>query len=177
MTGFADELEQVRLVGPAGIGRFAASIDREWIVDSLQATGRASLRTRKFPAEQAVWLVIGMGLFEDRSIVEVVDHLGLVVPGVKSLAPSAVTKGRYRLGPEPVRWLFHGLSHEWADEPGVGEWRGLTLYGVDGTHLRVQDTDDNYETFGKPGGRGGAWRGGRRCIHSANGECHPSAGV
>ena len=103
MLSLAEELEEVRAAGPEGVARFAASLDPEWITLALSATGKASVRTRKFPAEMAVWLVIGIGLFEDRSIAAVVDHLDLVVPGVRSLAPSAVTQARYRLGPEPLR--------------------------------------------------------------------------
>ena len=152
---FADEFEAVRAGGPEGVARFAASIDPEWISEALKATGKASVRTRKFPAEMAIWLVIALGLFEDRSIAEVVDHLGLVVPGVRSLTPSAVAQARYRVGPDPLRWLFLTAAQEWADEPEQGAWRGLALYGVDGTHLRLPDTDGNFEAFGMPGGRNG----------------------
>jgi hypothetical protein len=42
----------------------------------LAATGPASVRRRKLPAEHVVWLVMGMGLFRDRSIPEVVHYLG-----------------------------------------------------------------------------------------------------
>jgi len=42
----------------------------------LAATGTASVRRRKLPAEHVVWLVMGMGLFRDRSIPEVVHYLG-----------------------------------------------------------------------------------------------------
>ncbi|WP_408635851.1 transposase domain-containing protein [Parendozoicomonas callyspongiae] len=35
-----------------------------------------SVRTRRFPAEQAVWLVIGIGLMRNRSIPEVFHSKG-----------------------------------------------------------------------------------------------------
>ena len=39
------------------------------------------MRKRRLPAEQVVWLVLGMALFRDRSIVQIVDKLGLAFPG------------------------------------------------------------------------------------------------
>src|SRR3990172_2376306 len=60
---------------------FADSLDRHWIEQALAATGTATVRRRKLPAEQVVWIVIGMALFRDRSIQEVVHHLDLGLPG------------------------------------------------------------------------------------------------
>lgn len=156
MSSMAEALDALFELGPRGIARFEASLDPEWIEQALAATGSASIRRRKLPAEQAVWLVLGMGLFEDRSIVDVVDHLSLVAPGVKSLSASSVPAARYRLGPEPMRWLFDKVATTWARTPGLGGYRGLGLYGVDGSHVRVQDSDENFEHFGKPGGRFGS---------------------
>jgi transposase len=60
---------------PEKLTAFAAHLPQEWIEKALQATGTATLRKRRLPAEQVVWLVLGMALFRDRSIVEVVDKL------------------------------------------------------------------------------------------------------
>jgi len=151
-----EALDATQELGPeGGFDRFAASFDAGWIAQALEATGTASIRRRKLPAEQAVWLVLGMALFADRSIRDVVDHLGLVLGGTDALAPSALSKARYRIGPEPLRWLFDRVASTWSDTPGLGGYHGLSLYGADGTHLRVQDSDANFEHFGKPGGRGG----------------------
>lgn len=156
MSSMADALEALVELGPGGIARFAASLDPEWIDEALAASGSASIRRRKLPADQAVWLVLGMGLFEDRSIVDVVEHLSLVAPGVKTLSASAIPAARYRLGSEPMKWLFEKVAAVWSDTPGFAKYRGLGLYGVDGSHVRVQDSDENYEHFGKPGGRAGS---------------------
>ena len=43
-------------------------------------TGTATLRKRRLPAEQVVWLVIGMALLRDRPIAEVVRQLDLAMP-------------------------------------------------------------------------------------------------
>lgn len=157
-TSALDEvLRALNELGPeGGLEQFAASLDPEWIEEALASTGKASIRRRKLPAEQVVWLVLGMCLFADRSIVDVVDHLKLVAPGVKKLAPSNIPKARYRLGPDPLRWLFEKVADVWGETPGLGGYHNLSLYGIDGSHLRVQDTDDNFIYFGKPGGRNGS---------------------
>jgi hypothetical protein len=59
---------------------FAQSLDRAWVEQALTATGTATIRRRKLPAEYVVWLVIGMAMLRDRSIAEVVRHLNLVMP-------------------------------------------------------------------------------------------------
>ncbi len=157
ISALDDALRALNELGPeGGLERFAASLDSEWIEEALSSTGTASIRRRKFPAEQALWLVLGMCLFADRSIINVVDHLGLVMQGVKKLARSSAINGRYRLGPQPLRWLFEKVADAWGETPGLGGYHDLSLYGIDGTHLRVQDSDKNFEHFGKPGGRSGS---------------------
>lgn len=142
--------------GPSAISRFAASLPREWIEHALKATGTASVRRRKLPADQAVWLVLGMALMADRSIFNVVDHLSLVIPGTETLSSGAVTHARYRLGPKPIAWLFDAVAKAWAGEGGAAPYHGLALHAIDGTCMRVQDTDENFEHFGKPGGPAGS---------------------
>jgi len=155
MSDMGEVMDALGELGPWGIARFQDSLDPAWIEEGLAATGSASTRRRRFPAEQAVWLVIGIALFADRSILEVSEHLDLVVPGVRRVSPSSVSDARYRLGQEPMKWLFEKVSSAWSCSPGLGGYRGLSLFGVDGSHLRVPDSDANFEHFGKPGGRGG----------------------
>ena len=156
MSSVEEILDSLLEGGPKGIARFEASLDPVWIAHALEATGKASARRRKFPAEQALWLVLGMALFADRSIKDVVDHLDLVLPGVDSLAPSAIPKARYRLGSEPLEWLFRKVASVWSSTAGWTDYKGRSLYAVDGTSVRVQDSDENLEAFGKPGGRSGS---------------------
>lgn len=131
--------------------RFQASIEPKWILEALAATGSASIRRRRFPAEQVIWLVLGMALFRDLPIVEVVKELGLVLPetGKRRIAPSAVTQARGRLGSSPLRWLFERCAQAWAHASARRHsWRGLALYGVDGSTVRVPDSPENRKTFG-----------------------------
>lgn len=135
---------------------FSESLDSQWIAQALAATGMASIRRRKLPAEYVVWIVIGMALLRDRSIVEVVRHLDLVVPTPKGerreVTGGAIAQARDRLGPDPLAWLFRRTAEAWAD-PSAGEnrWRELAVFGVDGTTLRVPDSTENDAHFGRPG--------------------------
>ena len=146
-----ETLEHLRTGQPADISRFAASLRPEWIAEAFEATGCASFRKRKIPADKALWIVLGMALFGDRSIMRVVEHLQLVIGGI--VASSAITRARQRLGVEPIEWLFGRVANYWAHGDADHAWRGLTLYGLDGSHLLVDDSEANDEYFGRPRGR------------------------
>jgi hypothetical protein len=136
---------------PPALEQFRRDLDPAWIDDALAATGTATLRRRRLPAEQVIWLVLGMALYRDRSIVEVAAALDLALPGARgpTAAPSAVSQARARLGPEPLAWLFARCGGEWAyAQADAGRWRGLALYGVDGTTVRVADSGANRAHFG-----------------------------
>ena len=131
----------------------------EWIVDALMWTGTTSVRRRRLPAEQVVWLVIGMGLFRSEPIERIVDMLDLAEPDGKNtlVAKSAITQARQRLRPEAVRFLFEVTASEWAvRSANAHQWRGLTLFGLDGTTMRVPDSEENRAAFGGQSGRSGA---------------------
>jgi hypothetical protein len=139
------------LARPESVQRFREDLDPLWVEEALSATGTATLRRRRLPAEQVVWLVLGMALFRDRSIIEVVSKLDLALPGPRgpTAAPSAVAQARARLGAEPLGWLFERCAAAWAvPDADAHRWRGLALYGVDGTTLRVPDSPANRAHFG-----------------------------
>ena len=142
--------------------RFRQSIDPEWIDAALEATGTATIRRRRLPADQVVWLVLGMALYRHRPIDDLVGRLDLVLPnsGHGSVAKSAVAQARARLGPEPMKWLFERCSGKWGHSSARRHaWRGLALYGVDGTTVRVPDSQENREHFGGQRGRDGGFSG------------------
>ena len=155
MSSLSEAVAAIEQLGPQGIARFQASLEMGWVEEALAVTGTASVRRRKFPAEQAVWLVLGMAVFRDRSIEDVVAHLGLTLPGTGPLAKSAIPVARRRLGAAPIKHLFQRVASAWANEDKAGDYRGLTLLGIDGTCMRVQDSDANFEHFGKPISRDG----------------------
>jgi len=125
-------------------------IDPEWVVQALEATGTATVRRRRLPAEQVVWLVIGMALLRNRSIHEVVSKLDLALPAPSlTVVPSSVAEARARLGADPMEWLFGISADHWAhDSARAHSWRGLALYGADGTTLRIPDSPENAAHFG-----------------------------
>jgi hypothetical protein len=133
---------------------FSRTLDIEWVRRVLTATGTASVRRRKLPAEVVVWLVIGMALLRDRSIDEVVDHLDLVLPEIMEdheVSRTAVVRARDRLGCAPLAVLFSETAQRWAGEAAAAlRWRGLAVYGVDGTTMLIADTQDNELVFGRP---------------------------
>ena len=145
--------ESLRLVAeftPEKFEDLRRNIDPEWVLNALHATGTASLRTRRLPAQQVIWLVIGMALFRNRSIYDVVTKLDLALPGASpSVAPSTVAEARVRLRAEPMEWLFSICADHWAHTSARQHaWRGLSLYGADGTTLRVPDSAANAQFFG-----------------------------
>jgi len=131
--------------------KFVASLDPDWIEEALKATGTATIRKRRLPAEQVVWLVIGMCIFRDLSLKELVATLDLALPGSRGIriAPSSIVQARDRLGDEPIRWLFERVASTWGHASARKHaWRGLALYGVDGTTVRVPDSVENRAHFG-----------------------------
>jgi hypothetical protein len=135
-------------------------IDPAWIEEALAWSGSATLRRRRLPAEQVLWLVIGMGLMRDAPIERVVDKLELALPDRKDslIAKSAISQARKRLKEDPLAYLFAVSAAEWsARSAEAHRWRGLALYGLDGTTMRVADSPENRAAFGGQdagGGRG-----------------------
>lgn len=149
-------VETLEQPGGEQLATFQKSIDPAWIEEALQATGTATLRKRRLPAEQVIWLVLGMALLRDRPIDDVVDKLDLVMPGPGgsvAVAKSSVVEARNRLGQEPLKWLFQRCSKQWALQSAAEHaWRGLSVFATDGTTLRVPDSGSNREHFGLASG-------------------------
>jgi hypothetical protein len=141
----------------ASFSLFAQSLDASWVEQALQVTGTATIRRRKLPADYVLWLVIGMAMLRDRSIAEVVRHLDLVLPpptGQRAqVTGGALVQARDRLGAEPLAWLFHATAAVWTTSASADayRWRGLALLGVDGSTLRVPDSNENDAHFGRAG--------------------------
>ena len=146
---------------PPTLDDFRKQIDPTWIDEALAATGTATVRRRRLPAEQVIWVVLGMGMFRDRPIEDVVSKLDLALPGAgSSIARSSVSQARDRVGSEPIRWLFERSASVWSTRSAEAhEWRGLKLYGIDGSTVRIPDTPENREAFGGQSGRKGSESG------------------
>lgn len=140
---------------PESFEGLKSHIDQEWIRSALAKKGVATVRKRKLPAEQVVWLVVGIALYRDRPIAEVVNRLNLVLPDEngdrQGITNGAIIEARDKVGAEPLKELFAMLARQWALESADRHrWRGLMVLGGDGTTMRIPDTAENREAFGLP---------------------------
>lgn len=135
----------------AGLDRLAEHLPTTWIEEALAATGTASLRRRRLPAEQVVWLVIALALYRHQSMSEVLAVLDLALPSGtgQPVSKSAVTQARQRLGAAPLEWLFAQTARAWCGQDIERyAWQGLSLWAMDGTTFRTPDSADNRVHFG-----------------------------
>ena len=146
---------------PPKLDDFRKHIDPAWVDEALAATGTATVRRRRLPSEQVIWVVLGMGMFRDRPIEDVVSKLDLALPGAGgTIARSSLSQARDRVGSEPIRWLFERSATVWSTQSAAAHcWRGLKLYGIDGSTVRVPDTPENRKAFGGQSGRAGTESG------------------
>jgi hypothetical protein len=137
---------------------FASMLKPEWIQKALETTGRQTQRERKLTAPFTVWLVIAMGVYRNLSIKNILNRLGNVF-GTGSLwqdgqAPTSTSdaEARDRVGFGPLREVFERFR-AWLLEThrDVMSWMGLLVLALDGTTLKVPDSDENRRRFGLPG--------------------------
>jgi hypothetical protein len=135
---------------PQSVEGLAGELTAKVILECCEKAGYRDQRRRKLPVEVLVWLVIGMSLFRDRCIEAVAAHLHLW-KGPKPPTDGALAQRRQVVGPEPLHQIFHHTGQEWAlASARQHAWRGLALFGVDGVCLRVADTEENEDHFGRP---------------------------
>lgn len=154
---FEQALQVVPEVTPGSFEQFARHLTSDWVDDALIFTGTATLRRRRLPAEAVVWLLIGIALMRNQSIERVAALLGVALPSTTGelVARSALTQARQRLGEAPMEYLFAATGAEWAARSASAHrWRGLALYALDGSTLRVPDSRDNWNAFGGSEGNG-----------------------
>lgn len=156
-----EALEYTAAFTPAAFPTLMKDLDPRWIDEALETTGTATMRHRRLPADRAVWLVLGMAVLRDWSITTIVNQLELAMPspsGLRTVAPSTIVKARTRLGADPIEVMFTRSGDEWGHASADRHrWRGLALYAVDGSTLRVADSDENRAHFGSH--EAGAGRG------------------
>ena len=146
-----NELSMCHEITPARLDRFTSFINPAWIEQALQATGTASLRRRRLPAEQVIWLVIGLALFRNQPIWFIVRQLTLdqgYTP--QGSLPSASVSARQRLGAAPLAWLFDQLGHHWTQAAPAPEacFHGLRPLAVDGVVRATPYTPCNRQAYG-----------------------------
>ncbi|XLY89585.1 IS4 family transposase [Ectopseudomonas mendocina] len=134
------------------LSTFTQNIPIEWVASALDLSAQATIRRRRLPSDQVLWLVLGMALFRDEPVHEVARRLNICAQGLASLdlpARSGITEARKRLGADPVEWLFRQTGNHWGCERYDGDtWQGLQVLAVDGALLRTPDTPELREHFG-----------------------------
>ncbi|MDO9004090.1 MAG: IS4 family transposase [Aquabacterium sp.] len=148
MSLLQDALNETLASLPAGgMAELATLIDPAWIEQALSATGKASIRRRKLPADHAVWLVIGLALFRHMPLWQVVQEMALTLDGQDLPAPSSSVQARQRLGAEPLAHLFGLLTDAWGRAHPVHQ-ESLRVLAVDGVVWSAPDSQDNRQALG-----------------------------
>ncbi|CAN7783310.1 IS4 family transposase [Cupriavidus necator] len=143
---------------PASFARLGEHLPMAWVEQALAATGTASVRRRRLPAEQVVWLVIALALYRHQSIPDVLETLDLALPNEANsfVSKSGVAQARDRLGDAPLLWLFKQSARAWITQDAARyAWKGLSLYAMDGTTFRTADSPENRLHFGAQSYAGG----------------------
>jgi hypothetical protein len=140
---------------PGHLGELTQQVPFEMVDAVLEETGRLQRRVRDLPARVAVYLLLAGCLFAELGYSRVWDKLTAGLDGLPVAAPSAsaLTQARQRLGPGPLRALFHLLRGPSAAD---ARWHGLLVVAIDGTIMSVADSTANLAVYRKQrGGRNG----------------------
>lgn len=127
-----------------------------WVMDAVNESGRASVRTRLLPAELTAWLVVLLGLFRRLSYANLLamlyDASWMPWRGAMDAPPttSALTRARDRLGVEPLESLFDRSASEWLARCKGRYLCGHRLFALDGSCVIVPDSAKNRDYFGAP---------------------------
>jgi hypothetical protein len=131
--------------------RLVDHLPNDWIEQALQYSGKASIRKRRLPAEQVVWLVIALAVYRHLSIKEILDDLDLALPDLNNrcVTSGGVSQAKERLGVDAIRWLFEVSVRSWhSEEADHHRFHGMNLLAMDGTTLRLPDSAANRAHFG-----------------------------
>ncbi|SMQ93367.1 transposase [Xanthomonas fragariae] len=66
------------------LSTFTQNIPVEWVASALELSSQASIRRRRLPSDQVLWLVLGMALFRDEPVHEVARRLNICAQSLAS---------------------------------------------------------------------------------------------
>jgi len=124
-----DILDLNNLFKLSNLSTFIHNIPVEWVKSTLRLSSPATIRRRCLPADQVLWLVLGMAIFRDVLIHEAVRRLNICTQWLASydlLTRISLTNTRKHLGADSVEWLFHQTDQHWGQEhypAGLSELR------------------------------------------------------
>ena len=143
-------LDIINLHAPSRIDSLHDLLPADLISQALAQTDTVTFRKRKLPLESMVWLLIGMAIYNDKSMATIVNTMDIVnSDGKPFVVPSAVIQRRQSLGEDAVRLLFEKTQAYWHQQANHPVFCGLTLLGVDGVVWRSPDTPENNQTYSR----------------------------
>lgn len=146
----------INVTSPEHARSLSDLIPTEFIQKALTLTDTVTLRKRKLPLESMIWLVVGMSIFCNRPMTEIVNLMDITDrTGEPFTARSSVIQRRKTLGEDAVRELFDITQQHWNQQAAHPKWHGLNLFAVDGVVWRTADTPENSKAFSRPAGRNG----------------------
>ena len=120
------------------------------VEEAMNQTETVTFRKRKLSLESMVWLVIGMAIYNDKPLSQIINLLDIVNrEGKPFVAPSAVVQRRQALGDKSMEALFQLTQEHWNNNAHHPDFHGLTLLGVDGVVWRAPDTPENSSVFSR----------------------------
>ncbi|MGS0683527.1 IS4 family transposase, partial [Shewanella sp. 125m-7] len=135
---------------PNNIETLADLLPLELIDEAYSLTATVTMRKRKLTLESMVWLLVGMAIYNDKPMKDLVNQLDIVDrTGKAFVAPSALTQRRKTLGQAAMKAVFQRMTSSWLASAHLPHWNGLTLLGVDGVVWRAPDSPKNNEAFSR----------------------------
>lgn len=131
------------MTSPEKIQTLTDLLSPDLIQQAFSLTDTLTLRKRKLPLESMGWLVIGMALYNNRPLSQIVNLMGIVDrTGHPFTAPSSVIQRRKTLAEDPMKALFKLTADYWHQEArqsgavsngknGIPSERGLSAVSVE----------------------------------------------
>lgn len=139
----------------AALAVLLQAIPKALVEEVLKESRVRKERVRKLPRSLTLWLVVGMGLYRQLSIENVLLRVASWLPEApwdpaKVPHPSSVAEARDRLGWETVRTLFRRFAKHLQERTAAAtSWRGHEVFTLDGTCFMAPDSRDNDRVFGR----------------------------
>ena len=83
-----DLLDLNSLFNFSDLNTFTHNIPIEWVESALKLSSSATIRRRRLPADQVLWLVLGMAIFRDEPVHEVARRLNIWLDSIKNAGKS-----------------------------------------------------------------------------------------
>jgi hypothetical protein len=143
--------------GAARVGLLAhpLAVPRQVAEAAVDAEGVRERKKRSLPSVLIVYLNLALWLFPDQGMGQCLRELAAGLPQLareparwRNAASTSISKARERVGPGVMRHILEHLTGPLGDQADL--WRGRRVCAVDGTTVKVPDTDENAAFFGGP---------------------------